>query len=171
MYFFVSAFMALLLFSADVAAQGSRIAYVNVPLLIQQLPQIQEVEKRLEREFKGRADEYDRLLERFQRESTAFDRDRLIMTTEKIKEKERQLGDQGERLRELREELGADIKKKRQKEKDALQKLMLQRVSDLAKAKGYDLVISEGVMFAADGVDITGELLRGFERDSKSRSR
>ena len=171
MYFFASVFLALLLFSAEAAAQGGRIAYVNVPLLIQQLPQIQEVEKRLEGEFKQRADEYDRLLARFQREAAAFDRDRLIMTTDKIKEKERQLNEDTERLRQLREGLGTDINEKRKEEKDALQKLMLQKVSVLAKERGYDLVISEGVMFAADKIDITEDLLREFKRDSQSNRR
>ena len=170
-YFFASIFLALALFSAEATAQGNRVAYVNLPLLIQQLPQIQEIEKRLEREFKKRADEYDRLLASFQRETAVFDRDRLIMTTEKIEEKERELSEETERLRELREGLGVDINKKRKEEKDALQKLMLQKVSVFAKERGYDLVISEGVMFAADKIDITDDLLREFERDSQSSRR
>ncbi len=171
MYFFAPILLALLLLSADATAQDGRVAFVNVPLLIQQLPQVQEIEKRLESEFKQRADEYDRLFARFQQESAAFDRDRLIMTSEKIEQKERQLGDQTARLRQLREDLGADINRKRKEEKDALQKLMLQKVSALARTRGYDLVISEGVMFAADSVDITGELLQEFERDSKGNRR
>ena len=60
-------------------------------------------------------------------------------------------------------ELQEDLNLRRNEEVGKMQRALLQEVQGYAKANGYQLIVSDGVLFAADGVDITPQLVAAIK--------
>jgi outer membrane protein len=56
-------------------------------------------------------------------------------------------------------ELQEDLNLRRNEEIGRMQRALLQEVQAYARANGYQLVVSEGVLFAAEAVDITPQVV------------
>ena len=60
-------------------------------------------------------------------------------------------------------ELQEDLNLRRNEEVGRMQRALLQEVQAYARANGYQLIVSEGVLFAAEGVDITPQLIAAIK--------
>jgi outer membrane protein len=60
-------------------------------------------------------------------------------------------------------EMQEDFNLRRNEELGKAQRALLQEVQTYARANGFQLVVSEGVLFAAEGVDITPEIVAAIK--------
>ena len=60
-------------------------------------------------------------------------------------------------------ELQEDLNLRRNEEVGKMQRALLQEVQAYARANGYQLIVSDGVLYAADGIDITPELVAAIK--------
>ncbi|QSA95725.1 OmpH family outer membrane protein [Methylococcus sp. EFPC2] len=157
--------------SANSYAADLKIGFVNVARLLEKAPQAEQAKKELEREFSPR----DKKLAAEAKEIKALE-DRLAKDAAVMSEAERDKLDKDilNRKREAKrtqDEFREDFNLRRNEELTQLQKSIFEAIQSLAKEGGYDLLLTDGVVYASEGIDVTAEvekrLLSGFKGGKK----
>ncbi|VAW99815.1 hypothetical protein MNBD_GAMMA19-1026, partial [hydrothermal vent metagenome] len=63
------------------------------------------------------------------------------------------------------EEFREDLNIRRNEAFDTLRRRVFEVINDIAKAEKYDLVISDGVVYADDRIDITGRVVEQLKKE------
>lgn len=149
--------LLLLLVSAAVFAEPSvadiKIGFVNVGRLLEKAPQAEAAKKELEREFSGR----DKKLVAEQKEIKALE-ERLAKSGEITKEQERDLMNRKREAKRAQDEFREDFNLRRNEELVQLQKEIFEAIQSLAKEESFDLLLTDGVVYAAEHIDVTGKV-------------
>ena len=160
--------VALLCVAGAAQAQQMKVGFVNIPRILQEAPQAEDARERIEQEFAPR----DRDLLAQQREVREME-DRLVKNAAVMSasERSRQEADIRSMKRDLRrsqEEFRDDLNVRRNEELSKLQRLVVDVIQELARNEGYDLVVSEGVVFAGERVDITDKVISRLQATFKA---
>ena len=152
------------------AAVDLMIGFVDVARVLDQSPQAEQARQRIQAEFAP----IDQEIVRLQRELRALEdqlvRDGAVMANEERMRLERDVLSRKRELRRLQEEFREDLNLRRNQELQKLQRQVVLTIRAMAKAEGYDLVISDGVLFASERVDITGMVLERLVEEHEHRS-
>jgi len=145
------------LMSAAAAAADIKIGFVDIPYLIDEAPQAQAASSRLEREFaprqeliKGQKEEIEKLRNELDDESLDS-AERAVIEREYRKTERRMKRDE----QEFREELNIQ----KNQEFKQVRVYVLDAIATFAKKHNYDMIISDGVLFANKTVDVTDKVL------------
>jgi len=160
----VAPLIALLIaFSCVLAAPAAqaqvKVGFVNVAKVLDEAPQAQDARARIEREFAPK----DRELLAQQKEIRGLE-DKLVRDADVMTEEQRIKLDQEIRalkreLRRSQDEFREDLNLRRSQELSKLQRDVIEVIQALAKDEKYDLIVSDGVIFAATRVDITDNVI------------
>jgi len=145
----------------------SRIGFVDIPYLIDKAPQAVEAEQRLETEFAPR------------QAALKEQRDELAELTAKLNDNSIELPE-ADQIRLDRESRGLERRIKRS-EQDFREELNIQKNNEFKKVRiqvleaiarfgkthEYDLIVSDGVLFAAKRIDVTERILESLVRESQ----
>jgi outer membrane protein len=158
-------FALLSLLLAPMAGQAAeiKIGFVNSSVLLEKAPQAEQAKQQLEKEFSSREEELRRMREDVQALENRLNREGVTMAESDRAGLERELN---RKLRDLRREQNNfrdDLNLRKNEELGKLQRLVLDAIREVARDQGYDLVLSEGVVYAADRVEITGDVLDRLE--------
>ena len=143
-----------------VAAQdGSyRIGFVNTARVLKEAPQARQVEERLKAEFEPREMQIKEKREEVLLLETDLKAGNQLSTTSRRK-LERELRLKVSQLKFLEQEFREDQNLRRNEEIRELQKV----ISDVLKRQGdegrFDLILTEGVSYVSDAVDITAQTI------------
>jgi len=144
-----------------------KVGFVDVPKILDTSPQAELARRAIEREFAPR----DRKLLQEQKELRQLEdqliRDRDIMSAAERGRLEREIRTMKRELRRGQEEFRDDLNLRRNQELGKLQRKVITAIRALAKAEKYDLVISDGVLFAGARVDITDKVLAKLRQEQK----
>lgn len=146
-----------------------KVGFVDVPKILDTAPQAEAARSAIEREFAPR----DRTLLQLQKELRQLEdqliRDRDIMSAGERGKLERDTRALKRELRRGQEEFRDDLNLRRNQELGKLQRKVITAIRALAKADKYDLVISDGVLFASSRVDITEQVLAKLKQSPKKK--
>ncbi|OZB55629.1 MAG: hypothetical protein B7X35_08650 [Halothiobacillus sp. 14-56-357] len=78
---------------------------------------------------------------------------------------EQELNRQLRDLQRMQSNFRDDLNLRKNEELGKLQRVVLAAIKDVAKTKGYDLILAEGVVYAAPQVDITSDVLAKLKQD------
>ena len=156
--------------AAQAASAEMKVGFVNVAKVLELAPQAEAARNRIEREFAPK----DRDLLQQQKDVRSLE-DRLVKNAAVLSEAERQRKENEIRAakRELRreqDEFREDLNLRRSQELSKLQQKVTEVIQALAKAEKYDLIFSDGVIFAGERVDITDKILERLRADFKKSS-
>ena len=157
---YLVALVSLIFGAAGVAvAADLKVGFVNVARVLDKSPQAADARERIEKEFAPK----DRALLAQQKELRGIEdqlvRDGAVMTEEKRLNLEQEVRARRRELRRAQEEFREELNLRRNQELSKLQRRVIEVIQELAKAEGYDLVVSDGVVFASDKVDITEKVI------------
>ena len=156
--------LALGLMAAGFSAQASaetKIAVINVPRIMQEIPQGKAVEAKLKSEFSSRISEMQRLETEGQNLAAKLKKDEAFMAADERTKLQR-------RLAELQADFnlkGQALQEDQRRRFNEEQKKVLSKVQDaidsIAKAQGYDLVLNgQSVVFGAEKLDISAQVIQ-----------
>jgi len=150
---------------AAAAAADAKVGFVNVAKVLEEAPQASAARAKLEKEFGPR----DRDLIMAQREIRQLE-DRLVREGAGLTDVERNnleldLRTRKREVKRQQDEFRDELNIRRNQELASLQRLVIESVKALAKQDGYDLVMTEGVVYASSRVDLTDEVLERLKRD------
>lgn len=163
--------LALIFLPAVSAVQAeTRIGFVNISLVLKKAPQADAARKKLENEFAPRDDKIVAMQKKLKQLEEELARDADIMSDEVRKKKERQIVLEKREIERTREEFNEDLNIRRNDELNRLQKLVYDTIVSLAKDKNYDLVVGDNVIYAADSVDLSEQVLERLNAQHKPDS-
>jgi outer membrane protein len=166
---FVAVFIgALLQFSSAVALAQFKVGFVNIAKVLEKAPQAESARTRIEKEFAPR----DRELLDGQKEVRALE-DRLVKNGAVMSASERQrlegeIRAMKREIRRLGDEFREDLNLRRSQELSKLQRKVTEVIQSLAKAEKYDLIVTDGVIYAGERVDITDKIIGRLNSEFKS---
>lgn len=144
-------------------AADLKIGFVNYQKLLEESPQAKGAATALEAEFGPKQRELMNLQKSLKDKSDKLQRDGAVMAEAERAKAERELNDGQRELSRRANELQEDINLRRNEEIGKINRVLLGEVQTYAKANGYDLVLSDGVAYAAEAVDITGPLINALK--------
>ncbi len=163
-----SAIAALLLGAAMAGAPLAqaadlKIGYVNFGRLLEESPQAKAAQASLEGEFLPRQRDVAAQQKSLEEKSDRLKREAAVMSEADRTRTEREVRDLEVAVTRRFKELQEDLNMRRNEEVGRMQRALLMEVQAYARANGFQLVVSEGVLFAADGVDITPQVVAALK--------
>lgn len=147
------------------AADTPSIAFVNTPQVLEQAPQAEAVRKTLQSEFSTRDAELVAEQKKLKALEEKMARESLTMSEEQKRKLEREILTQRRELKRARDEFAEDFNIRRNEELSRMQREIALSIVALAKEKGYDLILENGVVYASERVDITKEVIGRLKQD------
>jgi len=143
--------------------QSVNIGFVNVAQLLSESPQAKAAMEALQEEFAPKQRDIIAQQNRFKEEQERVQRDLEVMGAEERRNAERDLRKAERDIARSQEEITEDFNLRRNEELGKLQRTLILQIQSYAREAGYDLVLSDGVLFASQAVDITPQILSGLE--------
>lgn len=149
------------------AASNLKIGFVSVEKLLTQAPQVEAVNTAMMERFGGKKQELQDLEKEIKTMQENYKRNELVMTEDKLKELRNKVIAKVQGFKQKEATLNQEVSTMRSKELGALQKSVRDIINTIAKKDGYDLILSEGVVFATDKIDITDRVLKEMKKTFK----
>jgi len=146
-----------------------RVAYVNMAKVLEDAPQATEASAKLEQSFSPREREIVALQREVRELEERLLRDGQGMTDVTRGGLELDLRSRKRELKRQQDEFREDLNLRKGQELAAIQRLVIDAIQGLAKREGYDLVLSEGVVFASSRVDVTDRVLERLRQAAERR--
>jgi len=154
-----------------VAAEAARIAVVNIPQVLEQAPQAEAVRNRLQSEFAPRNAKLVAEQKKVKDLEEKLARDGAVMPDEERRKLEREILGQKRDINRTRDELTEDFNIRRSEELSSMQREITLSIVGLAKEKGYDLILENGVIYASERVDITKDVIERLKQDYENKKK
>jgi len=159
----VFAFSLLLMFSTTVFAQSeTRIGFVDIPYLIQEAPQAMEAERRLEDEFAPRQAELEVERERLQSMNARLaDLNSSLDETEQL-QLDRETRALERRIKRSEQDFREELNIQKNAEFKHVRERVLDAIARFGREHEYDLIVSDGVLYANESIDVTERILEAL---------
>lgn len=151
------------------AASNLKVGFVSVEKLLTQAPQVEAVNTAMMERFGGKKQELQDLEKEIKTMQENYKRNELVMTEDKLKELRDKVIAKVQGFKQKEAVLNQEVKVMRSKELAALQKSVREIINNIAKKDNYDLILSEGVVFATDKLDITDVVLEKMKKEFKKK--
>jgi outer membrane protein len=149
---------------AQAQAQAAlKIGVVNAAQLMQDSPQARVAQRALEDEFAPRRRELENLQKEYQAREEKLKRDAAVMSETERTRQERELLASRRDLERSVQDFQQDVELRQNEEGRKMNAALLTEIQSYAKAQGYDVILSDGVLFAKDSLNITSAVLAALE--------
>ena len=156
--------LSVLGFSSVHAATDLKIGFVNPVKVMESSKQVQLADKRLQDEFSSRQKRLVSAQQEIRKMEEKLSKDSAIMSEDESQRQSRDLISKKRDLKREQDEFREDYNFRRNEELDKLQNSILEVIQKIAKEENYDFVLSDGVVWASDRVDITDTVLGRLNR-------
>jgi outer membrane protein len=156
--------LASLLLPFSVTAQETKVGFVNLPRLLQQAPQANQIRQQLQDEFSPRERQILAEQQTLQGLAERLERDGALMGEQERRTLERDLSQGGRELKRRQDEFLEDFNLRQNEELTNLQRTLIEQVQTYARAGNYDLIVGEpGILYVSEAIDITDAVLAALE--------
>ena len=160
---FTSVLIFLLVFQVS-AEETYKIGAVNAIRVLEKSPQADTARKMIEDEFSPRDKELIAEQKSIKDLEDKFKKDRAIMSEQESTKLEREIISNKRDLKRKQDEFREDLNYRRNEEMVKIQKQIIQSIQQVAKDNNYDLVLSEGVLYASPKVDMSGLVIEYLKK-------
>ena len=136
-------------------ADDYRIGVVNAIRILEQSPQAEKMRKQIEKEFAPRDRELVASQKKLKELEDRLTKDAAIMSETERKKLERDIINQRRDLKRSQDEFREDLTFRRNEEIAKIQKEIVDAINMVAKENKFDMILSEGVIFASTKVDVS----------------
>jgi outer membrane protein len=150
---------ATLLLAAAPAWAELKIGYVNYSALLQDSPDAKVIADGLRNEFLPRQRELQTLQQSLKAREDKLTKDGATMTDDQHSREDKEIRDGERELQRKQSEAQDDFNARRNEELSTLQKSLVEKVRGFAKLQNFDLIVADGVIYAAPAIDITPQVL------------
>ncbi len=149
----------------------SKIGFVNAARVSSEAPQAEEARAKLEREFSPRDREIAEQQSEIRRMEERLSREGAVMSDDEQRELQRMVVTRKRELRRVQEEFREDFNLRRNEELGRLQRRIVDTINQLASEMEFDLILSEGVIYASEKVDLTDRVIDRLREDHEAGRR
>lgn len=163
----ITAFALATMMTLPVAGYAEKIGFVNVNRLFSEYAKAKGIDKMIENRFSGPKKELDKLVSDIKTLEKEIKTNELLMSESKLKASKEKLAGMIGQYREKGAALEKDLQEVRNREMSSFRNIVIEVTREFATENKYDLIINEGVMFAADKINITDEILARVNKKAK----
>ena len=149
------------------AAEGFRVAFVEVPRLLQEAPQVGAVRDSLKKEFSRRDKDLVALQGEIKKIEEKLQRDGAILSDAETQRLERDLVAKQRKLKSAQNEFQEELSLRQNEELNKLRRQIAEVIIEVAKEDSLDLVLETGVVYASDRANVTEKVLERLKRLGK----
>ena len=153
----IALFLGLLL-AANVSYAELKIGVVNIPAVLERAPQAEKAKKRLEVKFSGREKQLQKAAKEIQTMEEKLAKDAAVMSETDKANMEKELFNKKRDAKRLQQEFSEDFNASRNEELGKLQKHIIETINKIAREQNFDLLLTEGVIYANQKIDITSQV-------------
>ncbi len=147
--------------TATAAQAAQKIGYVNTAKIFQTMPQVQAVEKKLEKSGKDKKAELDKLKSQIDAKVDKLKRDGQLMSASDVDNAKIDIQSMQAKLEVKAKTYQADMNKVRQEEMKKIDSQIKEAIDKVAKAQGYDLVVNaQALVYATSSTDLTDAIIK-----------
>ena len=157
-----------LLFSVSLAYAEQKIAFVNQARLLQKAPQAESARNKLQKEFAKRDSALVSLQKKIQKQTEKLQKDAAILSEAELNKLKRNITLLRRDLERDKVAFKEDLSLRQNEELVKLQKSVLKSIQTIAQNEKYDLIISDGVIYASKQIDITDKILSQLKKQYSS---
>ena len=163
--FLVLCFGPSLLFAAEL-----KIGYVSAQQVIEEAPQSAQAQKALQKEFDPRKKELDQMKKQVKKLEDRLNRDGAVMSEAERLKLERELRSESRELKRASEEFKEDLVIRQNQAFERLRQRVFEVIQVIAEKNKYDLIVSDGVLYASKPVNITDMVLKELAKEMDGKS-
>ena len=141
-----------------------KIGFVDTVKLMEAAPQAKSAQSKIESEFSPREKELVALQRAIKTKEDKLSRDGAVMSESERSKLERDILAKRRDLKRSQDEFRDDLNIRRNEVLAKLQKDMYEAVVTLGKEQKYDLILTQGVVYNSDKVDITDSVLKKLKK-------
>lgn len=145
--------------STNVAAADLKIGVVSVERILTEAPQVDAVNASMLEQFGPQRDALQALEKEITKMQENYKRNELVMTEDKLNDLKKDIITKIQKLKQTEATLSQEVTTVRNQELAVLQQQVRGIIDDIAKKGKYSLVLSEGVAYADEKLDITDKVL------------
>lgn len=142
-------------FGAVAHAQEYKIGVVNAVRILEQSPQARKTSVMIENEFSPRDKQLVTERNALKTLEDKFNKDAAVMGETERKNLERDIVNKRRELQRSEEQFREDLTFRRNEELAKIQTEIVNAIQTVAKENNFDLVLSEGIIFASPKIDMT----------------
>ena len=147
-----------LLFVANVSYADLKIGFVNIPAVLEKAPQAEKAKKRLEQKFSPRDKQLVAQQKEIQGMEEKLTRDASVMSDSEKANLEKDIINKKRDAKRSQQEFSEDFNASRNEELGKLQRRIVEAVRAIASDEKYDLLLTDGVIYAKPDFDITAQV-------------
>jgi outer membrane protein len=151
------------------ASDDLRIAVIDPNRIVEESPQYEEARQTLSTEVAEREADLLDQQESLDRLNARLDRDGALMSEEEMKRLQNDIRARKRRLRYARAELQEDFALRQSELRTKLVKQVEEVVRQIAKEQEIDLIVSEGVVYFSERIDISADVVQRLKEEFKRR--
>lgn len=153
----IALFLGLLL-TANASYAELKIGFVNIPAVLEKAPQAEKAKKRLEIEFSSREKQLVAQQKDIQSKEERMARDAAVMSDSERSNLEKDILNKKRDAKRSQQEFSEDFNTRRNEELGKLQRTIIEAVRALAKEQNFDLLLTEGVIYNSEKIDVTAQV-------------
>ena len=144
---------------------GARIGFVDIPYLIDRAPQALEAERRLEAEFAPRQAELEVQRADLARLAARLADSSLDLADDERDQLDRETRGLERRIKRSEQDFREELNIQKNEEFKTVRVIVLEAIASFGKLHDYDLIVSDGVLFANERIDVTERILESLLRE------
>lgn len=148
------------------ADERSRIGFVDIPYLIDRAPQALEAELRLETEFAPRQAELEQQRTALAKITAKLTDSALELSEAELAQLDRESRGLERRIKRSEQDFREELNIQKNDEFKKVRILVLEAIGNFGRKHDYDLIVSDGVLFANKRVDVTERILESLTREN-----
>jgi len=153
--------------AGNAMATGLKIGFGNPALILEKAPQAKAASSKLEHEFAPRQKKLAAEQADIQKLQGKLARNGEIMSQARRDKLQRDILTRQREFKRKQDEFREDLTIRRNGELGKLERQIRAAILAVAKDGHYDLIVSDGVLYASKRVDITGQVLQRLEQRAK----
>jgi len=153
----IALFLGLLL-TANVSYADLKIGFVNIPQVLEKAPQAEKAKKRLEVKFSPRDKQLVAQQKEIQTMEEKMTKDAAVMSESEKSNLEKEILNKKRDAKRSQQEFSEDFNASRNEELGKLQRHIIEAIREIAKDQNFDLLLTEGVIYANDKIDVTAQV-------------
>jgi len=147
-----------LLFITNVSFADLKIGFVNIPAVLEKAPQAEKAKKRLEQEFSPRDKQLVAQQKEIETMAEKISKDAAVMGKSEKAKLEDDILNKKRDAKRAQQQFSEDFNARRGEELGKLQNKIVEVIRGIAKDQGLDIVLTDGVIYASEQIDITAQV-------------
>ncbi len=156
-------------FFSQIAVAENKIAFVNQQVLLEKAPQAEAARNKLQNEFAKRDKALVKLQKNIKSNEKKLQQDAAVISNAALSKLKRKITLLRRDLERDKEAFREDLSIRQNEELVTLQKVVIQAINKVAQNEKYDLIISDGVIYASKRIDVTSKILKELTKAYKSK--